>query len=102
MINFEDLGKGRKNANLVFNAIYYDKNSTSEFYGHDFACIRDEFRITKTPRIRKNVKTVAITFGGTDPTDKTFHVLSTLKKLELSKIIPKPVPIVTNAICASI
>lgn len=86
LINFEDLGMGRKNADLVFNPIYYDKNSTREFYGHKFACVRDEFRVSKIPKIRKNVKKIAVTFGGTDPTDKTYHVLSTLKKHNLSKI----------------
>jgi spore coat polysaccharide biosynthesis predicted glycosyltransferase SpsG len=86
LINFEDLGAGRKNADLVFNPIYYDKNSAREFYGHKFACVRDEFRVSKIPKIKKNVKKIAITFGGTDPTDKTFHVLSTLKKHNLYKI----------------
>lgn len=80
LVNFEDLGKGKQNADLVFNPIYYNTNSKNEFYGHKFACVRDEFRIKTIPKTRKNVKKIAITFGGTDPTDKTYHVLNTLYK----------------------
>ena len=44
IVNFEDLGKGKKYANLVFNPIYHStKNSHNEYYGTNFACVRDEF-----------------------------------------------------------
>jgi len=67
IINFEDLGKGRNFADLVFNPIFYkDKKIKNEFYGPEFACVRDEFRIWDAGKIRKNVKRVLITFGGTD------------------------------------
>ena len=72
IVNFEDLGEGRKLADLVFNPIYYTKNKfKNEFYGEQFACVREEFRIKKRNRIRKKVKKIVITFGGTDPTNKT-------------------------------
>ena len=60
IVNFEDLGEGRKLADLVFNPIYYTKNKfKNEFYGEQFACVREEFRIKKRNRIRKKVKKIA-------------------------------------------
>jgi spore coat polysaccharide biosynthesis predicted glycosyltransferase SpsG len=80
IVNFEDLGNGRKLADLVFNPIYYaKKHSRNEFYGEKFACVREEFRVKKRKAIRKNVKKIVITFGGTDPTNKTQKILEIFK-----------------------
>lgn len=86
IINFEDRGEGCKIADKVFNPIYFDKNSSKEFFGPKYACVRDEFRIHHSGYIRKNVKKVAITFGGTDPTNKTFQVLKTFQRLSAYQI----------------
>ena len=87
IVNFEDLGIGRKLADLVFNPIYFSrKNTKTEFYGDKYACVRDEFRKRKLNLIRKKVKKICITFGGTDPTDKTFKVLKILHSLNLKHI----------------
>lgn len=87
LVNFEDLGEGRKIANLVFNPIYYtDHNTKNEFYGHKFACIRKEFRNDTTKKTRKIVSKVVITFGGTDPTNKTKKVLNVIYNYKLKKI----------------
>lgn len=87
IVNFEDLGIGRKQADLVFNPIYFSKKNTkTEFYGERYACIRDEFRKRKLSLIRKNVKKITISFGGTDPTDKTYNVMKILHRLELKEI----------------
>ena len=72
VVNFEDLGDGRKLADLVFNPIYYaKKHPKNEFYGEKYASVREEFRVKKRKTVRKNVKKIVITFGGTDPTNKT-------------------------------
>ena len=86
LVNFEDIGSGRKNADLIFNPIYYSNNTKQEFFGHQFACVRNEFRKNSKYYLRKNVKQIAITFGGTDPTNKTFYVLQTLMKLNLLNV----------------
>ena len=87
IVNFEDLGAGRKYAHLVFNPIYFStKNTKTEFYGDRYACVRDEFRKTKTTLIRKKVKQITITFGGTDPTNKTLKVLKIINSLSLRHI----------------
>ena len=87
IVNFEDLGIGRKLADLVFNPIYFSKKNTkTEFYGEKYACVRDEFRKRKLNLTRKKVKKISITFGGTDPTDKTFKVLKILHSMNLKNI----------------
>lgn len=87
IVNFEDLGKGRKIADLVFNPIYFSKNSSkTEFYGEKFACVRKEFRGKKIHSTRKNVKKISISFGGTDPTNKTIKVLKILHMIHLKNI----------------
>ena len=87
IVNFEDLGLGRKQADLVFNPIYFSKKNTdTEFYGEKYACIREEFRKRKLSLIRKNVKKITISFGGTDPTDKTYNVMKILHRLEIKQI----------------
>ena len=87
VVNFEDLGDGRKIADLVFNPIYYAKKySKNEFYGEKYACVREEFRVKKRKTIRKKVKKIVITFGGTDPTNKTQKILEILKSSDQKNV----------------
>ena len=87
VVNFEDLGDGRKIADLVFNPIYYAKKSSkNEFYGEKYACVREEFRVKKRKTIRKKVKKIVITFGGTDPTNKTQKILQILKSSDQKNV----------------
>ena len=87
IVNFEDLGKGKKYANLVFNPIYHSaKNRPNEYYGPNFACVRDEFRMWKPTKLRNIPKNVTIIFGGLDPTNKTPKILNLIKKFQLKNI----------------
>ena len=86
LVNFEDLGRGRKHANLVFNPIYYSLSSKKEFFGHKYACVRSEFRKSKNKRVYKNVKKIVITFGGTDPTNKTKNMIKIINDFKLTSI----------------
>ncbi|MAR37064.1 MAG: hypothetical protein CL715_01680 [Chloroflexi bacterium] len=87
VVNFEDLGDGRRYANLVFNPIYHSaKNNTNEYYGPNFACVRDEFRMWNSTLLRTNPKNVVIIFGGLDPTNKTYQILKLVKKYELKNV----------------
>ena len=86
LINFEDLGKGKKYADLVFNPIYYSSSTKKEFFGHRYACVRSEFRKAKKKKIYKNVKKIVITFGGTDPTNKTKKIINFIKNSEFKNI----------------
>ena len=87
IVNFEDLGNGRKYANLVFNPIFSKKRPlTKEFYGGKYACVRDEFRIWSNNIFRKNVTKILISFGGTDPVKITSKVLDVIRNESFKKI----------------
>ncbi len=84
VVNFEDLGEGRKLANLVFNPIFESKKQMkNEYYGPNYACVREEFRVFKRKKIRKDVKNIAITLGGVDKNNNVLKILSIIKKFKL-------------------
>lgn len=75
-INFEDLGGGAANADLVFNAIYPEiEKKENHFFGPDYFCIRDEFILSEQNIIKENVERVLLSFGGVDPANNTKRVL---------------------------
>ena len=78
VINFEDLGEGAKQADLVINAIYPEKEVIPKHYfGHKYFVLRDEFLYSSQKKI-KDVKNVLITFGGVDPNNYTKKVLDSI------------------------
>ena len=78
VINFEDLGEGAKQADLVINAIYPEKEIIPKHYfGHKYFVLRDEFLYSSQKEI-KDVKNVLITFGGVDPNNYTKKVLDSI------------------------
>lgn len=79
VINFEDLGEGSKEADLVFNAIYPEKEKLpNHHYGPDYFCARDEFLLSPIKKVTKKVQQVLITFGGTDPNNLTKKTLEAI------------------------
>ena len=87
VVNFEDLGDGRRYADLVFNPIYHsNKNNSNEYFGPNFACVRDEFRIWEPTVLKTSQKNIVIIFGGSDPTNKTYQVLKLLEKYKLKNM----------------
>jgi len=88
VVNFDDMGSGSNYADLVINPLHFSKNKNpKKFYGSDFSCIRDEFRMWKTDKIKKNVKNILITFGGTDPHNLTISVLTSIRKSNIHDIL---------------
>ena len=76
LVNFEDLGEGRKYADLIFNPIFSTKTKLSnEYYGSKFACVRDEFRIFERSKIRKKIEKISITLGGVDNNNFTYKII---------------------------
>ena len=77
VINFEDLGEGSREADLVVNAMYPEKSKVKDhFYGKDYFILRNEFQYTKpVDHLNPEVKNVTITFGGTDPNNYTSKVI---------------------------
>lgn len=76
VVNFEDLGTGRKIADLVVNALYGDENGSAEneLWGPNWFCLRDEFVYLPERDFSERVKTILVTFGGTDANNLTVRV----------------------------
>lgn len=79
VINFEDLGDGAKQADLVINAIYPEKQvMVNHYFGHDYFILRDEFIYSKQKKEIAEVKNILITFGGVDPNNYTKKVIDSI------------------------
>ena len=88
VVNFEDLGEGRKYADLVFNPIFESKNELHhEYYGSEYACVRDEFRVFSRTKQKKKFSKIAITLGGVDKKNNSLKILSIIKKFGILKNI---------------
>lgn len=75
-INFEDLGEGAKLAQLTINALdESEPDSLTVLRGPAWFCLRDEFVNATRNLFRPEVKTVLLTFGGTDQRNFTLRVL---------------------------
>ncbi len=76
IINFEDLGPGADDANLVFDALYeHDGGFGNIFTGYRYYILKDEFYFQPPKAIYPEVNDVLLTFGGTDPNNLTEKVL---------------------------
>lgn len=81
-INFEDEGRGAALADLVINALD-DKSPDSPRVrcGPAYFCLRDEFVNARRNPLRPEVRTVLITFGGTDQHDATRRCLDLIEPI---------------------
>lgn len=87
IVNFEDLGEGSEFADIVINALYENSYPPeSHNYGYKYVCLRDEFYISPQKEVRKEVKDILVTFGGTDPNNLTLRTLKAIEKLNLKDI----------------
>lgn len=81
-VNFEDEGPGAALADLVVNALYESSESTERVRcGPDYFCLRDEFLNARRNPLRPEVRTVLVTFGGTDHDDATRRVLDIIEPI---------------------
>jgi spore coat polysaccharide biosynthesis predicted glycosyltransferase SpsG/CMP-N-acetylneuraminic acid synthetase len=79
VVNIEDLGDGAREADLVINAIYPEKEPLpNHFFGPRFFCMRHEFLVTKPRPVSRSVRQVLVTFGGVDPSNLTLRVVSAI------------------------
>lgn len=80
VVNFEDLGTGRRKADLVINALYRENiDKTNIFCGEKYYLAPKLFLMYKPIEIHNKVEKVFICFGGADPqnyTDKTLRIIS--------------------------
>lgn len=77
IVNFEDLGSGRKRADLVINALYDEtEGSPGVRCGERYYLAPKLFLLYKPIEIRTKAERVFICFGGADPQNYTDKLLS--------------------------
>ena len=85
VISFEDNGTGNKFADLLVNELNYDITLNKNFlYGYKYFILRKEFFLRKKINFHFKVKSILITFGGTDPSNYTLKVINLLNKYILN------------------
>lgn len=87
IINFEDLGEGRKLADAVINALYEGEEESNVYWGDKYYLIRDEFLLEPPRSFQDRVKEILVIFGGTDPNDLTEKTVRALMKLPVKQDI---------------
>jgi spore coat polysaccharide biosynthesis predicted glycosyltransferase SpsG/CMP-N-acetylneuraminic acid synthetase len=79
-VNFEDEGPGAEMADVVINALYENGGNAERLRcGPEYFCLRDEFMGAARNVLRDRVKTVLVTFGGTDSQDFSRRVLDIIE-----------------------
>ena len=80
VVNFEDLGDGSIEADLVINELYDEPQRKGEnfLWGHEYLALRDEFEDAVPHKFEEMVDSVLITFGGTDHNNLTLLTLKSI------------------------
>ncbi|MHA1765828.1 MAG: UDP-2,4-diacetamido-2,4,6-trideoxy-beta-L-altropyranose hydrolase [Promethearchaeota archaeon] len=87
VVNFEDLGPGAIEADLVINALFKRKNFyENHYWGRDYYILREEFFMVGKKKIKEKVENILITFGGTDPNNYTERILKILNEMGLNDV----------------
>ena len=82
VVNFEDLGTGAREADLVINAIYPETQVLPHHhFGPRFFCPRAEFVLTQPRPLSEEVRRVLVTFGGVDQGNLTYRVVDAIYDL---------------------
>jgi CMP-N-acetylneuraminic acid synthetase/spore coat polysaccharide biosynthesis predicted glycosyltransferase SpsG len=78
-VNFEDMGPGIDEADLVINALYPTSfPSKHVLSGAEYFCLRDEFLYIDVPPTKKDVEKVLLCFGGVDEGDLSRRALAAI------------------------
>jgi CMP-N-acetylneuraminic acid synthetase/spore coat polysaccharide biosynthesis predicted glycosyltransferase SpsG len=88
VVNFEDLGEGASQADLVINALYpLQEPSATHLIGEKYFCLRDEFIHLTKKEYKKEIRSILITFGGVDENNLTVRTLRICSSLIKSRSI---------------
>ena len=86
VVNFEDLGSGADEADLVINAIYPDAVARPIAHvGPRFFLARPEFAAIEPRPVEDVVRRILVTFGGVDPCDLTRRVVEADRRPALER-----------------
>ena len=82
VVNFEDLGKGSLQADLVFNALYeFSSPPPNHRFGSKYVCLGEDFLLLPPAPFRDPASTLLVTFGGVDENNLTVRVCNILPQL---------------------
>ncbi len=83
VVNFEDLGKGNRLADIVVNDLYPDiYPQENHWYGVEHAILNPNFEMVESrPEPAENVDHILIAYGGTDPANLTEKAILALEKI---------------------
>lgn len=87
IVNFEDEGGGRHEADLVINALYAEEHLVHNIYsGERYYLIPKLFLLYKPIEVKEKVSNIFICFGGADPANYTEKVLEIIRENEYSDL----------------
>ena len=79
VINFEDIGQGSEEADVVFDALYeHDGGFENIYSGYQYYVLRDEFYFQPTKIVGPEVDNVLLAFGGNDVNNLSERVLDSI------------------------
>lgn len=83
VVNFEDLGSGSENADIVINELYEkpQKKGDHYYWGYEYLTLRDEFYDVEPNLFKNSVKQILIMFGGTDQNNLTLKTLQSVDNI---------------------
>ncbi|WP_341215806.1 hypothetical protein [uncultured Wocania sp.] len=80
IVNFEDDGEGAHKADLVINALYQNPTVAQMKAGEKYYVCAKTFMFYNPIEIKKEVKKIFISFGGSDPQNYTDRLVEIAKK----------------------
>lgn len=76
VVNFEDLGNGSDEADLVFNALYEKTNhKPNHRFSYQYECLNERFLLRSPAPFKDVPRTLLLTFGGVDQNNMSYRIL---------------------------
>lgn len=87
VVNFEDLGRGNRLADVVVNDLYPDiYPHENHWYGVEYAILNPNFEMVNSrEEPAENVDHILVAYGGTDPENLTEKAILALKQVDYRK-----------------
>ena len=86
IVNFEDIGDGAQQADMVINALYPHQIPQNNYLiGPDYFCLRDEFLYLGNKVKRNGINQVLLTFGGVDEGNITLKILRAITQISIEQ-----------------
>jgi spore coat polysaccharide biosynthesis predicted glycosyltransferase SpsG len=82
VVNFEDLGAGSDDSDMVFNALYEKTNPPNNHrYGYEYECLNDNFYRYDPIEFKEKCETLFVSFGGVDINNMAGRIANLVPKI---------------------